>query len=477
LRLALCVIATLTAALVVALSGTPASAAPAAPAGLTTSAVSFTGGGGVVLHGTVVAPAAAGGKRPGIVLVSGAGPQRGADDLPEAEAFARGGVVSLVYDKRTAGYSQFSRSYSLLADDALAAFQLLRDSPGVDPDRVGLWGESEGAWVVSLAAARSPQVAFLVTVGAVGVTPARQTAWNYVDDLRHAGVSGSLIPAMQQTATRLVVGIGLFPEADYDPIPAWEHVRQPVLALWGDEDQQVPVAESARNIQSALEHAGNQHYTIRFLPNAGHGLHVPENGGFEGGSLVTAPGVSAIAPGYPELVSSWIDGLAHGAPAATAQPTLHQASAAPPQSLPLAPLGWYESPWMQLGALTLFLLAFAAWPLASVLRRRPLAPLVRLPARALIVTGLVSVLGLPLYLLFMLETAASMPGPVLVGRPLPWLALQILAAVALAATIVTGATWWRARSHMREDRARLAVLLAAGVVYVLWAFYWGLLVP
>ncbi len=37
---------------------------------------------------------------------------------------------------------------------------------------------------------------------------------------------------------------------------------------------------------------------------------------------------------------------------------------------------------------------------------------VRLPARALVVTGLTTALGLPLYLLLMLETAASMPGPV-----------------------------------------------------------------
>ena len=39
-----------------------------------------------------------------------------------------------------------------LASDALRAAEVLRDSPGVDPTRVGLMGWSEGGWVVAEAA-------------------------------------------------------------------------------------------------------------------------------------------------------------------------------------------------------------------------------------------------------------------------------------------------------------------------------------
>jgi dipeptidyl aminopeptidase/acylaminoacyl peptidase len=121
--------------------------------------VSFTGAGGVRLHGSVLAPAGpAAGRRPGLVLVGGASnaahdPARSRDDLlPEARSYPARGLDVLIYDKRTVGYSLPHRDYGVLATDALAALALLRGRDGVDPARVGLWGVSEGAWVASIAA-------------------------------------------------------------------------------------------------------------------------------------------------------------------------------------------------------------------------------------------------------------------------------------------------------------------------------------
>ncbi|HEX4702424.1 MAG TPA: alpha/beta hydrolase, partial [Pseudonocardiaceae bacterium] len=144
-----------------------------AATGVRIADVSFVGSGGVVLQGSVVGPAAAG-HHPAMVMLSGAGSGGRTELLPEAEAFARHGIVTLVYDKRTVGYSFFHRDYSVLADDALAGLRLLRTRADVDPARVGLWALSEGAFVAPLAADRSTDVKFLITVGAVGVTPAEQ---------------------------------------------------------------------------------------------------------------------------------------------------------------------------------------------------------------------------------------------------------------------------------------------------------------
>jgi uncharacterized protein len=187
----------------------PAVAARAAPGGLRAGEVSFVGSGGVVLHGTVLTPAATPRRRPGLVMLQGAG-NRGRHELrAEAEAFARRGVVTLIYDKRTVGYSLLHRDYSVLAEDALAGLRLLRSRGDVDPASVGLWAQSEGAFVAPLAANRSTDVAFLITVGAVGVTPVRQTAWQYGQYLRHAGVSGSLAHTMQVTSAQMTVAAGL----------------------------------------------------------------------------------------------------------------------------------------------------------------------------------------------------------------------------------------------------------------------------
>ncbi len=457
-------------------SGFATGMASAVPGRLTYSSIMFAGGGGVVLHGMLVSPAPTGLNRPGLVLVGGAGPGKMVEQLPEAQAFAGSGVVSLIYDKRTVGYSQFALSYSLLADDAMSAIQVLRTKPGVDPNSIGMWGESEGAWVASLTASRSSQIAFLVTVGASGVSPVRQTAWSWGNYLRHAGVTGSLLRTVQGPATRVVVAIGLFPEANYDPVPSWEHVRQPVLALWGANDQEVPSEESSRIIKDALDRGGNTHYMIRFIPNAAHDMHVALDGGFGGAaSLITAPTTSTgFAPGYTDVVTSWVKSLAKGLPGSMVELAPRQAE----QSTPVVPLGSYESPTVELAAMVLFLVAFLGYPLARLFRVRQIPAPVRLSATVLAATGLGTALGLLMYLFFTLETAGTIVGPVIAGRPLPWLGLQLLAGTALAATISTAVASWRGRHDLsRWTLARLGLLLAGGVALGPFAIYWGLLQP
>jgi uncharacterized protein len=444
-------------------------AANVAPSGLTYNQVMFTGSDGTVLYGTVVAPTTAGGDQPGVVLVGGSGPSKGVDNLAEADAFALGGVVSLVYDKRTVGYSDFERSFSMLAGDALAAVELLRGWPGVNPARVGIWSVSEGTWVASLAASRSTDVAFVVTVGASGVSPSRQSAWRSGELLRHVGVSGSLLPTYQYTATRLAVGSGIFAEANYDPVPAWEDTHQPVLALWGVYDQSSPPEESAAIIRQALQRGGNAHYTIRFFGDATHDLHVTNDQGFDSRD--------ALAPGYTRLVTSWVNGLAHGLPAASAEPSPQESH----ESVALSRLAWYESPWAQLGAVLLFVIAFAGYPIVAGVRRafgRRISRQVRRPAGMLAVAGLTAVLGGFVYLAFLVSTDAEHPGPVVVGRPLPWLLLQLVSVGVLVATVSTAVAWWRARHDVPAGvQAQIGLLLASGLVFVPWALYWGLLRP
>jgi uncharacterized protein len=179
-------------AILLAAVSVPVAPAAAEPEPVRTTDVTFVGGGGVILHGIVVAPRPSGKRRPAFVMLEGAG-NRGRQELqPAAEVFARRGVITLIYDKRKVGYSLLRRDYALLADDAVAALAVLATRRDVDPSRLGLWAQSEGAYVAPLACRRSSAVKFVITVGAVGVTPAVQTAWGYDQFLRHAGVGGGL---------------------------------------------------------------------------------------------------------------------------------------------------------------------------------------------------------------------------------------------------------------------------------------------
>jgi pimeloyl-ACP methyl ester carboxylesterase len=137
---------------------------------------------------------------------------------------------------------------------------------------IGLFGLSEGAWMAPLAATMQPSdVAYIVTVGAVGLKPIRETVWSWDEFLIHAGVSGSLTQTMYRGA-QLFETLGLFPEAYYDTVPVWEHIHQPVLLMWGDLDRYAASAESSEIIERALDQGNNSHYTVRFFPNAAHEL-------------------------------------------------------------------------------------------------------------------------------------------------------------------------------------------------------------
>jgi dienelactone hydrolase len=420
-----------------------APAASAAPSGLSTSEVAFTGSGGLAMHGTVLAPAAGQGSRPGVVLIGGSDWRSRTQLLPEAEAFARLGVVTLIYDKRS------QTDYQLLADDATAAFDALRRQPRVDPRRVGLWGRSEGGWIAPIVAARSSAVAFVVTVGAVGTAPARQTAWFWENLLRHRGVSGSLPRAFSRTFMRFAADAGLFPEANYDPAPVLERVRQPMLMLWSASDFVHPPRESAQAMRQALDRGGNRHYTLEFLPGTGPDLHVTHNGGWDR--------LDEVAPGYPQLVAAWIDRLAAGAPPISADPLPRQARS----SVALTPLAGYESPLAEAVAFVVFLLAYAVLPL--VVRRSG-------PARSLAGTALTVTLGTPLYFVLLVFTGGRALGPVLLGQPLPWLLLRVLALATVVLAAMTGRARW-----IERRRISLGILTAATALFAGWAFYWGLL--
>ncbi|MBC6461035.1 prolyl oligopeptidase family serine peptidase [Actinomadura sp. HBU206391] len=452
-------------------AGAATSGSIPAPPGLTSTDVSFKGFGGLTLHGTVLAPAKPEPPRPGVVLVTGSGAGVPREHLlTEATEFARRGLAVLIYDKRSAGYTTFRRSYSELADDALGAVRALAAQPGVDSAKVGLWGLSEGGWVAPLAASRSADVAFVIVVGGNAMTPIRQQLWNETSSLRREGVSGSLIHHGKRNFTRLGADAGLFAEAHFDAEGVLARVRQPLLGVWGSRDLQTPPEDNPPLFARALRRGGNTHYTFRFFAGADHAAHESPDGGRTRGP--------ALAPGYADLVGSWIGDVTSGRlPNADAPTPPRQDDA----SIEAPPSAWWESAWAQLAAFVLFFVSFTAYPLVALVRRlrgrrtRPVSRWARLVAAG----GLAAVMGVFSYLFYLMAAGRSPhPGNVLAGRPLPWLGLQMLAVAVVAAGVATAVAWRRAAATVPwGERLRLGLLFTAGTVFIPWAFYWGLLLP
>ncbi|MFJ5680812.1 alpha/beta hydrolase family protein [Streptomyces sp. NPDC093097] len=432
--------------------------------GLVRQEVTFRGGGGLVLHGSVLSKDGAPGPEPGIVLVGGSGAGPREEYRQEAEAFARAGITTLVYDKRTVGYSLLHRDFGLLADDALAGVRLLQSKSGVNPRQVGLWGFSEGGWVAPLAAARSTDVAFVVTLGGSGYDPLRTQAWNLTTHLHHQEVGAPFRRTVAGPAAQFIGSTGLFPAAGYDPVPVLERLhRTPVLALWGDHDTQVPPHESARIFREALARAGNRHAVIGFVAGGAHNGHRTSDG-FDriGGPLFHGKKLGELAPRSAQIMASWVQAVAAGHPPASS------AAPAPEQALVTTPVPGHA--WCAWLVPALLLLGFAAYPVCALLR---VGPVLR-PVRWLAGLGLLAVVATVSSSTAVFVVGDDAAAPVVWGRPASWLVVQGLAvAVVVSAGVSAAALRRRPLTQSRALWMRLAPVGLAAVGFVPWAVWWG----
>ena len=201
------------------------------------------------------------------------------------------GYAVFVYDRRGSGKSGgdlAASDYALLADDAIAAVRMLKADPRMDPKRVGIWGQSQGGWIAVLAASRSAEVAFVVSVSAPVVTPDVQMIYYSTNSLRVNGYPQAEIDQMvatrkavdaymrgtgdRETAQRLVDAARLRPwfkltymgdtvkdrelsrwrrEIEHDPMRTLEQVGVPALMIFGAVDPIVPVDISVQRLRGA----------------------------------------------------------------------------------------------------------------------------------------------------------------------------------------------------------------------------------
>jgi len=410
------------------------------------------------LGGTVISPALPG-RHPAVVFVHGAGPATRARLLDQAEALAAAGIVSLVYDKRRAGYSWAHRDYAQLADDALAMVRLLRARPDVDPGRVGLWGVSEGGWVVPLAAAASADVGFAVLVNAPTVTPGAQVSWAIDDGLRRVGA-----PAGARRLASRAVAIGGAGYIHYDPVPALRGVRQPVLALYGTGDRAVPPAQSARTLVDILHRSGNEAYTVRFFGGADHGMRV--DGGY--------------APGYLATMRSWILGLPASA---TAGPRVAGATPRQADAASVPPTPWYGGAAATVTGYGIMLAGYAvAFGASRAARRRPADAAwdrVRRPLRRMAVAGVGTGVSLNAAIGALVALGFT-GGPAVAAHAawaLPRLAALTTAGLGAAAVVEVGGALRQGWQPSPAVRTAIAGSFGATAVVLLVGAYWDLFAP
>jgi uncharacterized protein len=195
------------------------------------------------------------------------------------------------FDKRGVGGSTGRWEKAAIVEqssDVLACCDALRADAEDTP--LGLFGHSQGGWVVVDAAGRGADVAFVVTSSGPGVTPGEQERYAIRAYMAKAGVPEADLGQVERYFDHLVsmmragvpfddvrerIEVGGFPPAferlslpflpesaaqwnhmaalvDYDPRPALERIEVPVLAIFGSDDPIVPVDESVAAYRKAV---------------------------------------------------------------------------------------------------------------------------------------------------------------------------------------------------------------------------------
>lgn len=221
------------------------------------------------------------------------------------------GIAVLIFDRRGSGASEGNfetADFEALANDVIAAVEYLQTRPDIDPNKIGLHGTSQGAWIAPIAAARKPDIACIVAVSGSGVSPADQMNYGVAFHLEKDGYNQAVVRkaielrnlvneyfrgriSREQAAAQLsrfedepwyeqayLYSSAELPvditqskwhyEMDYEPLLVWKRVTQPVLFLFAEVDEWVPIEQSMLNYRNATAHLTD--VKVRQMRSADH---------------------------------------------------------------------------------------------------------------------------------------------------------------------------------------------------------------
>jgi uncharacterized protein len=261
-------------------------------------------------------------KYPLVVLTNGGGNitrnNRSFSDWM-APILAHCGIAAFVHDKRGTGASEGiyrNTTYEDYITDAGNCAVYLSKHERINPGLIGVAGASEGGRIAVIAASRYPEIKFVISfegtvVSSVDDRIHAQTGWlkslNLPDSTFRAvldlheksirawasnepGAHKKLQAEIYEMREKYDARLLPFPKEEMDSIPAFDFVlptwyslpfdymsemqyfSKKWLAIFGEEDQVVPTAESVKNIIYYMKLSGNADYNIAIIPDCGHGV-------------------------------------------------------------------------------------------------------------------------------------------------------------------------------------------------------------
>ena len=263
---------------------------------------------GFNLGGTITRPKTAA-PAPAVILIGGSGPTDRDETVAGIPVFGHiardlvnAGFIVVRYDKRGIGQSGGRAESATIADyaeDARGVLNWLEDQKGVDEDRIGLVGHSEGALVAMLVAGRERgkvgALALLAgpsTDGATVVLEQQKLLLSKmpIDDAQRAEkvalqekindavISGKGWTEISESARRVADTPWFYSFLTFDPKKAMSDTRAPVLIVQGELDVQVQPYHADNLAALARARRGNALVEVVKVPGVNH-LLVPAKTG------------------------------------------------------------------------------------------------------------------------------------------------------------------------------------------------------
>ena len=283
---------------------------------------------GIILAGTLTLPKKDG-VFPVVILISGSGPQNRDEELLGHKPFlvlsdylTKNGIAVLRYDDRGTALSKGDFKAATSADfatDVESAIRYLKTRKEINKKKIGLMGHSEGGLIAPMVANKSEDVAFIVLLAGTGLQGdkilllqqkliGKASGISDVDLQKNelTNIKAFDIVNKSNSIEQLNIDLTNFikqslvedPNTEkpqgmsdedfiklqvkqianpwmqyfikYNPAPALEKVKCPVLAINGEKDLQVPPNENLEAIKNALTKGGNKKVTTKVLPNLNH---------------------------------------------------------------------------------------------------------------------------------------------------------------------------------------------------------------
>jgi len=285
--------------------------------------------GAVTLAGTLLTPLEEK-PAPAFIIIpgSGAATRNGSWNMYRniGEYLVQRGTAVLLYDKRGVGDSTGNwkaETFDERAQDVAAMVAYLQSHPAIDPNRIGLIGHSQGAYIAPLVVADySRDVKFVVMLAGSGEKVWNQILTNERAELMGNGFSESAVDEnvaslerqlqfiqQVQAPCRALKAHYLCFVIDYDPAPALKKLNVPTLALQAGLDTQVPPDVNIPLVESALKIAVNTDTTFYTFEKANHWFASAEIGTTaEMREIMQTNEVNGyeFVPGFLEMIGDWI---------------------------------------------------------------------------------------------------------------------------------------------------------------------------